>query len=91
MAGYIDILHWSDITLTRYLVIEFDIIGDLDLFTKFREVCIEHLQRVRLVNRERILRIPGPVPFGTCMCSDVEINLFWTCYVSGLWISNDSW
>ena len=22
--------------------------------------------------------------FGTCMCSNIEINLFWTCLVSGL-------
>ena len=28
------------------------------------------LQRVRLANRRRLLlRTPGPVPFGTCICS----------------------
>ena len=33
-------------------------------------VSIEHLQRVRHANRGRLLlRTPGPVPFGTCICS----------------------
>ena len=34
------------------------------------------LQRVRLANRGRLLlRTPGPVPFGTCICSSVETIL----------------
>ena len=34
------------------------------------------LQRVRLANRGRLLlRIPGPLPFGTCICSNVETIL----------------
>ena len=34
------------------------------------------LQRVRLANRGRLLlRIPGPVPCGTCICSNVETIL----------------
>ena len=42
------------------------------------------LQRVRLANRWRLLlRTPGPVPFGTCICSNVETILFWTCHVYG--------
>ena len=42
------------------------------------------LQRVRLANRGRLLlRTPGPVPFGTCICSYVETILFWTCHVYG--------
>ena len=41
--------------------------------------------RVRLANRGRLLlRTPGPVPFGTCICSDVETNLSWTCHIYGL-------
>ena len=41
---------------------------DFDFITKFREVSIEHLQRMRLTNWGRlILRISGPVPFGTCI------------------------
>ena len=42
------------------------------------------LQRVWLANRGRLLlRTPGPVPFGTCICSNVEIILSWTCHVYG--------
>ena len=42
------------------------------------------LQRVRLANRGRLLlRTPGPVPFGTCICSHVETILSWTCHVYG--------
>ena len=40
------------------------------------------LQRVRLANRGRLLlRTDGPVPFGTCICSNVETILSWTCHV----------
>ena len=42
------------------------------------------LQRVRLANRGRLLlRTPGPVPFGTCICSNAETILSWTCHVYG--------
>ena len=42
------------------------------------------LQRMRLANRGRLLlRTPGPVPFGTCTCSNVETILSWTCHVYG--------
>ena len=42
------------------------------------------MQRVRHANRGRLLlRTPGPVPHGTCMCSNVETDLSWTCLVSG--------
>ena len=42
------------------------------------------LQRVRLANRRRLLlRTPGPVPFGTCICSNVETILSWACHVYG--------
>ena len=41
-------------------------------------------QRVRLSNRGRLLlRTPGPVPFGTCICSNVETILSWTCHIYG--------
>ena len=41
-------------------------------------------QRVRLANRGRLLlRTPGPVPFGTCICSNFETILSWTCHVYG--------
>ena len=42
------------------------------------------LQRVRLANRGRLLIwTPGPLPFGTCICSYVEIILSWTCHIYG--------
>ena len=42
------------------------------------------MQRVRLANRGRLLlRTPGPVPFGTCICSNVETILSCTCHVYG--------
>ena len=42
------------------------------------------MQRVRLANRGRLLlRTPGTVPFGTCICSYVETILSWTCHVYG--------
>ena len=30
-----------------------------------------------------LLRTPGPVPFGTCICCNVETILSWTCHVYG--------
>ena len=42
------------------------------------------LQQVRLDNRGRLLlRTPGPVPFGTCIRSNVKTILSWTCHVYG--------
>ena len=42
------------------------------------------LQRVRLADRGRLLlRTPGHVPFGTCICSNVETILSWTCHFYG--------
>ena len=44
---------------------------------------------MRLANSIRLLFwTPGPVPFRTCICSNVETSLWWTCHVSRLWISN---
>ena len=41
-------------------------------------------QRVRLANRGRLLlRTSGTVPFGTCICSNVETILSWTWHVYG--------
>ena len=43
-----------------------------------------HLQRMRLANRGRLLlRTPGHVPFGTCICSNLDTILSWTCHVYG--------
>ena len=42
------------------------------------------LQWVRLANRGRLLlRTPGPVPAWTCICSNVDTILSWTCHVYG--------
>ena len=42
------------------------------------------LQRVWLSNRGRLLlRTPCPVPFGICICSNVETILSRTCHVYG--------
>ena len=46
-----DTLHWSywsDITWTRNLLAELDLIADIDLITKIRDVSVEYLQRMRL-------------------------------------------
>ena len=41
-------------------------------------------QRVQLsTNGRLLLRTPGPVPFGTCICSNVETILSWTRHVYG--------
>ena len=48
----------------------------LDVIILFRVVSIGHLQRVQLVNRGRLLlRTPGSVSFGICLCSNVETIL----------------
>ena len=81
---YSDTLHWSEISLNRDLVTELDLITVFDAVTLFREFSIGHLQWVRLANRGRLLlRTPGPVPFGTCICSNVDTILSWTCHVYG--------
>ena len=42
------------------------------------------IDMLRLANRGRLLlRTPGPVPFGTCICSNVETILSWTCHIFG--------
>ena len=47
------------------------------------------LQWVRLANRGRLLpRTPGPVSFGTCICSNLKTNFSWACRVFGIYISN---
>ena len=44
---------------------------------------------LKLANRGRLLlRTPGPVKFGTCICSNVETNFSWAGHVFRLNISN---
>ena len=85
MTIYNDTLNWSDITPICELITELDFITDFDLITKFYfEGFHRTLQRVRLANRGHLLlRTSGPVPFGTCICSNVETILSWTCHIYG--------
>ena len=81
MTIYNDTLNWSDITPNCELITELDFITDLTLLPNFGGFH-RTLQRVRLANRGRLLlRTPGPVPFGTCICSNVETIFSWICHV----------
>ena len=36
-----------------------------------------------------LLHTPGPVPFATCVCYNVDTILYWTCHFYGpFWVSN---
>ena len=84
MIIYSDTLNWSDISLSHDLVTERDLNAVFDIIILFWELSIKHLQLVRLANRGRLLlRTPSPVPFGTCICSNVETMLSWTFHVYG--------
>ena len=83
MTIYNDTLNWSDITPICEFITELDLIPILTLLPNFGGFH-RTLQRVRLANRGRLLlRTPGPVPFGTCIRSNVETILSWTCHVYG--------
>ena len=83
MTIYNDTLNWSVVTPICELITELDFITNLDFRTKFGGFH-RTLQRLRLANRGRyLLRTPGPVPFWTCICSNVETILYWTCHVYG--------
>ena len=83
MTIYNDTLNRSDITPICELITELDLIPILTLLPNFGGFH-RTLQRVRIANRGRLLlRTPGPVQFGTCICSNVETILFWTCHVYG--------
>ena len=76
MTIYSDTLNWSDINQFANLL---PILTFLPNFGGFHRT----LQRVRLVNRGRLLlRTPSPVPFWTCICSDVEtiFHLSLSCF-----------
>ena len=79
---YFTTLAWSDITQVFEPITELDVITNFDLIISggFHRT----LQRARLANRGRLLlQTPGPVPFGTCIWSNVETILSWTCHVYG--------
>ena len=72
MTIYSDTVNSLDITPICELITYLDLIIDFDLITKFGGFH-RTLLRVRLANRGcLLLRTPGPVPFGTCICSNVE-------------------
>ena len=82
MTIYNDTLNWSDITPICELItgLLLPILTLLLNFGGFHRL----LQQVRVANRGRLLlRTPGPVPFWTCICSNVETILSWTCHVYG--------
>ena len=86
-----DTLHLSDMSLNRDLVTELDLIAVFDVIAYFREVSTEYLQRVWQDNMEHLLlRTPGPVPFGTYICSNVETIIYWTCNVYGPFVFRTS-
>ena len=83
MTIYNDTLNRSDITPICEFITELDLNTDFDLITEFWRFH-RTLQRARLANRGCLfLRTTGPVPFGTCICSNVETILSWTCHVYG--------
>ena len=78
-----DSLNWSNITPICEPITELDLITNFDLITKFREVSIEHCNGCGYNRGRELLRTPGLVPFGTCICSNVETILSWTCHIYG--------
>ena len=89
MTIYNDALNWSDFTTICELITKLDFNTDLTLLPNFGGFH-RTLQRVRLANRGRLLlRTPGPVPFGTCICHNVEPILSWTLScLRTFWVSN---
>ena len=84
--------HSNDHTLHQFanLLPNWTLLPILTLLPNFRGFH-RTLQRVRLANRGRLLlRTPGPIPFGTCICSNVETILSWTCHVYGPFESRTS-
>ena len=68
------------------LITELGLITDFELVTKFWEVPIEHWNGC--ASQRLLFRTPGPVQYGTCVCSNVETILPWACRDLELWISN---
>ena len=72
--------HYTDFRTNYRTGLYYRILTLLPNFGGFQRT----LQRVRLANRGRLLlRTLGPVPFGTCTCSNAETILSWTCHVYG--------
>ena len=83
MTIYNDALNWPDITPICELITKWILLPILTLSPNCGGFHWT-LTRVQLANRGRLLlRKPGPVPFGICICSNVETILSWTCHVYG--------
>ena len=86
-----DHIQWHPPLMNR------DLITELDLISFWRHYLIPggfHMTFVTgAASQQRtlhlLLRTPGPVPFGTCICSNVDTILSRTCHVlRTFWISN---
>ena len=74
-----DTLNWSDNLPICALITELGLITDFDLITKFRRDFHRTLEQARLAKKGHLLlRSLVPVPFGTCICSNVETIFSWT-------------
>ena len=79
-----DTLNWSDITPIFEPITELDLITNFDLITKFREVSIEHCNGCGWPTEDAYSSGHLVLShFGTCICSNVETILSWTCHVYG--------
>ena len=72
----------SDISSNCDLITELDLITVFDVITLIREVSIGHLQSDAAI-QQRTLTPPDTWsrPITTCICSNVETILSWTCHV----------
>ena len=86
---YSDTFKWSNISTTLDIITSLKVFTDFNLLIKFRQVFTEDLQRVRLVNRGRLLlRTADLVTFVTCIYYDIDTSLSCSWLVSELWIWN---
>ena len=88
---YIDILHWSNISLNRDLVTERDLITFFDVKYNLIPGGLDRNFAMGAACQQRTLTLPDTwFWFGTCICSNAETIHSWTCHVYGpfeFWIS----
>ena len=89
---YGDLIKHYEVSLSQML---HDILGHNHI--QWHTQLIRHYTNLRTYYRtglyyrgRLLLRTPGPVPFGTCICSNVETILSWTCHVYGPFESRTS-
>ena len=77
------VIQISSIIKTRHIVLV-NTRHSFNVCTTSHHLSVMTCCRVWLANRGRLLlRTPGPVPFGTCICTNVETILSWTCHIYG--------